>query len=95
MSAGSGGLSVSRFAGALLSSDDPVAAGFARTLYGLRFLALMNAIIPAGGLVRPRPAPASAAPASAQKTGGQTAAAPAASTAPASPQAAPETGGSN
>lgn len=50
MSAGVGSLSISKSTSALLSSDDPEAAGYARTTYGLKFMALMNAIIPAAGL---------------------------------------------
>jgi len=36
---------------ALATGDDPIAAGFARTSYGLRYLQLLHTVVPAGGVV--------------------------------------------
>ena len=50
-SASTSSLSVSTTVSAMLSSDDPIVADFARTTYGMQYLNLLHTVIPAGLVV--------------------------------------------
>lgn len=56
VSASSGSLSESYSHNSLMSSDDATTADWARTEYGLRLLALIDLIVPAGSVVYSGPA---------------------------------------
>lgn len=50
-SATTSGISEGSANSALVTGDDPLAADFARTEYGLEYLSLMEMVIPAGGVL--------------------------------------------